>query len=42
LAKAVVAALRAGIEDTFVGDVAQDIRARLSVNPKALERELGE
>jgi hypothetical protein len=34
--------LRAGIEDTFVGDVAQDIRARLSVNPKALERELGE
>jgi NAD(P)-dependent dehydrogenase (short-subunit alcohol dehydrogenase family)/uncharacterized OB-fold protein len=42
LAKAVVAALRAGVEDAFVGDVAQDIRARLAVNPKALERELGE
>lgn len=42
LAKAVVAALRAGIEDAFVGEVAQDIRARLAVNPKALERELGE
>jgi short-subunit dehydrogenase/uncharacterized OB-fold protein len=40
LAKAVVAALQAGIEDVFVGDVAQDIRARLAVNPKALEREL--
>jgi short-subunit dehydrogenase len=42
LAKAVVGALRAGVEDVFVGDVAQDIRARLAVNPKALERELGE
>ncbi len=42
LAKAVIAALRAGIEDAFVGEVAQDIRARLAVNPKALERELGE
>jgi NAD(P)-dependent dehydrogenase (short-subunit alcohol dehydrogenase family)/uncharacterized OB-fold protein len=42
LAKAVVAALRAGVEDAFVGDVAQDIHARLAVNPKALERELGE
>jgi short-subunit dehydrogenase/uncharacterized OB-fold protein len=40
LAKAVIAALQAGIEDVFVGDVAQDIRARLAVNPKALEREL--
>jgi NAD(P)-dependent dehydrogenase (short-subunit alcohol dehydrogenase family)/uncharacterized OB-fold protein len=42
LAKAVVAALRSGVEDVFVGEVAQDIRARLAVNPKALERELGE
>ncbi len=42
LAKAVVDALRKGTEDVFVGDVAQDIRARLAVNPKALERELGE
>ncbi|MBO0751908.1 MAG: SDR family oxidoreductase, partial [Bradyrhizobiaceae bacterium] len=42
LAGAVVSALRSGIEDVFVGDVAQDIRARLAVNPKALERELGE
>ena len=29
-----------GLEDVFVGDVAQDVRARLAVNPKALEREL--
>ena len=42
LAKATVDALRKGIEDVYVGDVAQDIRARLAVNPKALERELGD
>ena len=42
LAKAVVDALRQGTEDVFVGDIALDIRARLVVNPKALERELGE
>ena len=41
LARAVVDALKKGIEDVFVGDVAEDIRARLAVNPKALERELG-
>jgi NAD(P)-dependent dehydrogenase (short-subunit alcohol dehydrogenase family)/uncharacterized OB-fold protein len=41
LAKAVVAALKDGNEDIFVGDVAQDIRERLKANPKALERELG-
>ena len=40
LARAVVDALRKGLEDVFVGDVAEDIRARLAVNPKALEREL--
>jgi NAD(P)-dependent dehydrogenase (short-subunit alcohol dehydrogenase family) len=40
LASAVIDALRKGLEDVFVGDVAEDIRARLAVNPKALEREL--
>ena len=40
LARAVVDALRRGLEDVFVGDVAEDVRARLAVNPKALEREL--
>ncbi len=42
LAKAVVQALRQGLEDAFVGDIAQDIRERLAANPKALERELGD
>ena len=42
IASAVVASLRAGTEDVFVGDVAEDIRKRLAANPKALERELGE
>jgi NAD(P)-dependent dehydrogenase (short-subunit alcohol dehydrogenase family)/uncharacterized OB-fold protein len=41
LARAVIDALSNGHEDVFVGDVAQDIRARLADNPKALERELG-
>ncbi|HEY7243129.1 MAG TPA: SDR family oxidoreductase [Xanthobacteraceae bacterium] len=40
LANAVVRALRQGLEDVFVGDVAEDIRQRLAVNPKALEREM--
>ncbi|MBX3551821.1 MAG: SDR family oxidoreductase [Pseudolabrys sp.] len=40
LAKAVVRGLQQGIEDVFVGDIAEDIRARLAVNPKALEREM--
>jgi NAD(P)-dependent dehydrogenase (short-subunit alcohol dehydrogenase family)/uncharacterized OB-fold protein len=40
LAGAVVRGLQQGLEDVFVGDVAEDIRARLAVNPKALEREL--
>jgi NAD(P)-dependent dehydrogenase (short-subunit alcohol dehydrogenase family)/uncharacterized OB-fold protein len=40
LAKAAVDALKRGLEDVFVGDVAQDIRARVLANPKALEREL--
>jgi NAD(P)-dependent dehydrogenase (short-subunit alcohol dehydrogenase family)/uncharacterized OB-fold protein len=41
LAAAVINALRNGVEDVFVGEVAQDVRDRLTVNPKALERELG-
>jgi NAD(P)-dependent dehydrogenase (short-subunit alcohol dehydrogenase family)/uncharacterized OB-fold protein len=41
LAKAVIAALKQGVEDVFVGDIAHDIRERLTSNPKALERELG-
>jgi len=40
LARAVVDALKRGLEDVFVGDVAEDVRARLAVNPKALEREI--
>jgi NAD(P)-dependent dehydrogenase (short-subunit alcohol dehydrogenase family)/uncharacterized OB-fold protein len=40
LARAVIDALNRGLEDVFVGDVAEDVRARLAVNPKALEREL--
>lgn len=42
LAKAVIDGLRKGLEDVFVGDVAQDIRERFATNPKALERELAE
>jgi len=40
LAKAVVEALERGLEDVFVGDIAEDVRQRLAVNPKALEREI--
>jgi len=40
LAKAIVSALDRGIEDVFVGDVAEDVRRRLQANPKALEHEL--
>ncbi|MGV6876142.1 SDR family NAD(P)-dependent oxidoreductase [Pseudochelatococcus sp. B33] len=40
LARAIVDALRRGLEDVFVGDVAQDIHARFLADPKALEREL--
>ena len=41
VANAVVSALKRGLEDVFVGDVAEDIRQRLAANPKAVERELG-
>jgi NAD(P)-dependent dehydrogenase (short-subunit alcohol dehydrogenase family)/uncharacterized OB-fold protein len=40
LAKAVVTALRDGVEDVFPGDVAQDWVARWRDDPKVLEREL--
>lgn len=42
VAHAIVSALKRGLEDVFVGDVAEDVRARLAANPKAVERELGE
>jgi short-subunit dehydrogenase len=41
LAAATVAALAEGLEEVFVGDIAQELRARLEVQPKAVERELG-
>jgi NAD(P)-dependent dehydrogenase (short-subunit alcohol dehydrogenase family) len=40
LAGAIVDALRAGVEDVYPGDVAQEWFARWRDNPKALEREL--
>jgi len=41
LAKAIVKALQDGIEESYVGDVAQEFRARMLDNPKVLEIELG-
>lgn len=41
LSAAVVRALQQGIEDVYVGDVAQEFCERLAENPKALEREVG-
>jgi NAD(P)-dependent dehydrogenase (short-subunit alcohol dehydrogenase family)/uncharacterized OB-fold protein len=41
LAKAIVAALRDGVEDVYPGDVAQDWLARWRENPKLLERDIG-
>lgn len=41
VAAAIVSGLRSGLEDVFVGDMAEDIRRRLASNPKAVERELG-
>ncbi|MGI6247515.1 MAG: SDR family NAD(P)-dependent oxidoreductase [Pseudochelatococcus sp.] len=40
LARSITDALQRGLEDVFVGDVAQDIHARFLADPKALEREL--
>ena len=40
LARAIVGALRDGVEDVYPGDIAQEWLARFSENPKILEREL--
>jgi NAD(P)-dependent dehydrogenase (short-subunit alcohol dehydrogenase family)/uncharacterized OB-fold protein len=40
MAKAIVGALRDGVEDLYPGDVAQEWLARWRDNPKALEREI--
>jgi|SRR5579871_512791 len=40
LARAIVGALRDGVEDVYPGDVAQEWLARWRDNPKALEREV--
>lgn len=40
LARAIVAALRDGVEDVYPGDVAQEWLARWKESPKVLEREL--
>ena len=40
LAGAIVYALKRGLEEVVVGDVAKDLIARLEENPKAVEREL--
>jgi NAD(P)-dependent dehydrogenase (short-subunit alcohol dehydrogenase family)/uncharacterized OB-fold protein len=40
LARAIVGALRDGVEDVYPGDVAQEWLARWRDNPKALEREI--
>jgi NAD(P)-dependent dehydrogenase (short-subunit alcohol dehydrogenase family)/uncharacterized OB-fold protein len=42
LARSVVGALRDGLEDVYVGDVAKDLVDRWKANPKVLERELTE
>ena len=41
IARAVVAALEQGIEESYVGDIAEDFLARFVADPKVLERELG-
>jgi NAD(P)-dependent dehydrogenase (short-subunit alcohol dehydrogenase family)/uncharacterized OB-fold protein len=40
LAKAIVAGLKEGLEDVFVGDVAKDLIDRWRASPKILEREM--
>jgi NAD(P)-dependent dehydrogenase (short-subunit alcohol dehydrogenase family)/uncharacterized OB-fold protein len=39
LAGAIIQALKDGVEDVYIGDIARDIFARWRDNPKALERE---
>ena len=40
IARSVVAGLRDGLEDVFVGDVARDLLERWRADPKILEREM--
>ncbi|NMG35916.1 SDR family NAD(P)-dependent oxidoreductase [Azoarcus sp. TTM-91] len=42
LAKAIVKGLQDGVEDLYVGDIAEELRTRLRENHKAVERELGQ
>ena len=42
LARGIVSALRDGLEDVYLGDVAKDVLDRWRANPKVLERELTE
>lgn len=42
VSRAIIGALKSGIEDVYPGDVAQDWLARFQDNPKILERELGQ
>ncbi|HJV27898.1 MAG TPA: SDR family NAD(P)-dependent oxidoreductase [Aromatoleum sp.] len=42
VAKAIVKGLQEGLEDVYVGDIAEELRARLRENRKAVERELGD
>ena len=42
IAEAVVHALKQGLEEAAVGDVAKDILARYLADPKTLEREMSE
>ena len=41
LAKAIINALKDGVEDIYPGEVAQEWLARWQENPKILEREIG-
>ncbi|MCB1899761.1 SDR family NAD(P)-dependent oxidoreductase [Cognatazoarcus halotolerans] len=42
VAKAIVQGLQGGLEDVYVGDIAEELRTRLRENHKAVERELGQ
>lgn len=42
VAKAIVRGLQDGVEDVYVGDIAEEIRERLRENHKGVERELGQ
>lgn len=42
IAEAITLALKNGLEEVAVGDVAKDILARYLADPKTLEREMGQ